>query len=83
MTPAEEVEKIPFVRAFHYSYKQGDTIKRLVNATARAGYLIVEGTDFINLIDNVNYVFDNFQILDSEGNNLVIKYSDYHDKYVF
>ena len=83
MTPAEEIESIPCVKAFHYGYKQGDTIKRLVNATARAGYIIIEGSDFNDMIQNVNYVFDRLKILNKSGENLVIKYNDYNDKYLF
>lgn len=83
MTPIEEILDIPFVKAAHYEYKEGDTIKRLVNATARAGYIIIEGKDFDDMVNNVNYVFDNLYVYDSNGNNLVIKYSDYEDKYLF
>ncbi len=35
------------------------------------------------MINNVNYVFDNVKILDKKGKNLIIKYTDYNDKYVF
>ena len=83
MTPAEDIEQIPFVKAFSYSYKPGDTIKRLVNATARAGYIVVEGSGFDDMIKNVNYVFDQIKILDKSGKNLIIKYSDYDNKYLF
>lgn len=83
MTPIEEIQDISCVKAAHYEYSEGDTIKRLVNATARAGYIIIEGNSFEDMIDNVNYVFDNLYILDANGNNLVIKYSDYQDKYLF
>lgn len=83
MTPIEEILDISCVKAAHYEYREGDTIKRLVNATARAGYIIIEGNSFEDMIDNVNYVFDNLYILDANGNNLVIKYSDYQDKYLF
>ena len=83
ITPIEEIEKLPFVKAARFRYQKGDTIKRLINATARAGYIIIEGTSFENMIENVNYVFDNIKVLDKDGNNLVIKYSDYKDKYLF
>ena len=39
MTPEEEIKSIPCVKAFRYGYKKGDTIKRMVNATARAGFV--------------------------------------------
>lgn len=83
MTPIEDILDIECVKAARYEYKEGDTIKRLVNATARAGYIIIEGKDFDDMICNINYVFDTLQILDSNGNNLVIKYSDYTEKYLF
>jgi len=83
MTPVEEIESLPFVKAVDFKYKVGDTIKKLINSTARAGYIIIEGSNFEDMINNVNYVFDNLKIIDADGVNLVMKYSDYEDKYLF
>jgi len=83
MTPIEDILNMPCVKAARYEYKVGDVIKPLVNATARAGYIIIEGNSFDNMIDNIDNVFENIKILDKEGNNLIIKYSDYKNKYLF
>ena len=83
MTPIEEITSIPFVKAAHYEYKRGDIIKRLVNSTARLGYIIIEGKSFDDMINNINFVFNTLKVLDKDGNNLVIKYTDYADKYLF
>ncbi|MBN2879423.1 MAG: ATP-grasp domain-containing protein [Clostridia bacterium] len=83
MTPLEDILNLPFVKAAQYGYQTGDTVKRLVNATARAGYFVVEGCDFDDMLMNVDFVFDYFEILDSKGNNLVKKYNSYPNKYLF
>lgn len=83
MTPIEEIRKLKCVRAASYEYKTGDTIKPLNNATARAGYIIIEGKNFDDMIKNVNNVFDKIEILAESGNNLIIKYIYYDDKYLF
>ena len=82
MTPLEKILALPAVRDMHYAYKEGDEIPEIENATARAGYIIIEGRNFEDMIFNVNKVFDQIVVSDHNNDNLVIKYKDYTDKYV-
>ena len=83
ITPKDEILSLPYVHDFYCAYSGGDTIPHIENATARAGYIIIEGTSFNDMIANVNAVFDQLQVLDETGSNLVIKYKGYKNKYVF
>lgn len=83
ITPKEDMKDLPGVIDIGYNYSVGDAIPGIENATSRAGYMLVEGESFQNMIDNVNNAFDALSVLGAEGGNLVIKYSDYEDKYVF
>lgn len=82
-TPEHEILNLKGVKDVYYSVCEGDTIGGIENATARAGYFIVEGNNFEDMIHNVDDVFDSMQFLNQEGENLVIKYSDYKNKYLF
>ena len=83
ITPIEEIEQLPYVKRVYYKYKNGDQIPEIENATARAGYFIVEGSCRKEMIANVNEVFERLQIIDMSGKNLTIKYKDYQNKYLF
>jgi biotin carboxylase len=83
ITPINDLKRLSGVREVYYDIKVGDEIKTIENATARAGYVIVSGETFDNMIDNVNKMFNNFKVIDDNGDNLVIKYQDYNEKYKF
>lgn len=83
ITPREEIMALPNVRNVYYSYGPGSEIPFIENATARAGYMIIGGNSFDDMIDNVNHTFDTLEVADSTGTNLVIRYEDYPDKYYF
>lgn len=83
MTSIEQLKKEEGVKHVSYIIKEGDEIKSIKNATARAGYFIVTGTSYVNLIKNINNTFDKLYVLDQNGHNLIIKYSDYDQKYMF
>lgn len=82
-TPEQEILNLKGVKDVYYSVCEGDKIGGIENATARAGYFIVEGNSFSDMINNVDTVFNSMQFLNQDGENLVIKYSDYKDKYLF
>jgi hypothetical protein len=63
--------------------REDDEIPKIENATARAGYLMVEGDNFSVMIHNVNAAFERLHAIDAEGNDLVIRYRDYEGKYLF
>jgi len=83
ITPIEEIEALPFVHRVYTNYQVGDEIPQIENATARAGYFIVEGRTRKEMIQNVNIVFEQFKVMDENGLNLMIKYKDYENKYFF
>jgi biotin carboxylase len=82
MTPIAKIQALPCVKSAYYAFKKGDTIPKIENATARAGYFVAVGDSFDEMINNVSNTFDNMQILDENGKNLVIKYTDYENKYL-
>ncbi len=83
ITPKEELENMDCVRGVRYIIVKGDIMEPIKNATARAGYIIIEGADFDDTITNINRVFNKMQVLDENKNNLIVKYSDYKEKYKF
>ena len=83
ITPADEIAKMPGVHRAVYAIREGDVIPPIEDATARAGYFIVEGMSRADMLRRVNDVFDHMQVLDEEGQNLVITYRDYPGKYRF
>ena len=83
ITPREEIMALPDVRDVYYRYAPGSEIPAIENATARAGYMIIEGNSFEDMIDNVNHTFDTLEVADPTGTNLIIRYEDYPDKYYF
>jgi hypothetical protein len=48
-------------------------IPPIENASQRAGYIIIKGRDEDTIQKNIQLVFNQLKILDSQGNNLVIK----------
>ena len=83
LTPIEDIKAMNCVKDALYIIKEGETMDTIRNATARAGYFVVEGLDFGGMISNVNNVFNKLQLLDENGTNLVLKYGDYGGKYKF
>ena len=83
VTPMHELLKYDFVKDGKYLIKEGSSMGGIENATARAGYIIVEGNSFDNMINNINHIFDIIKVVDEAGNNLIMKYSSYNNKYKF
>lgn len=83
ITPLDKIRALSYVKAVHMMFKVGQEIPKIENATARAGYFVVTGTSFKNMIDNVNKVFKCFKIWNKNGENLMITYETYRDKYIF
>jgi len=82
ITPEEEIMKLEFVKKVFYIVKKGDKSEKIQNATARAGYIIIKGSEE-NMSANIDLVFEKMMILDETGSNLIIKYSEYENKYKF
>lgn len=60
-----------------YNFKVNNEIKEIKNATERAGYMIIEGNNRQDLMYDIDKVYENIEILDEEGNNLIIPYKNY------
>lgn len=73
MTPIEEMFKNDFVIAIGYNYKVGEFIDKKVNASQRAGYMIIKGENEESLKNNLAQAFSQLKIEDEQGRNLVIK----------
>ncbi len=63
--------------------KVGDVSGSIENATARAGYFIVQGESYMKLHKNIEKAYDEIKILDDTGRNMVRRYSAYPDRYKF
>ena len=83
MTPLEEVMQLEGVRDVYYAVKEGDIAAGIENATARAGYVIVEGGSFDELKANIDRLYKNMKMFDENGKNMIINFNEYKDKYLF
>jgi biotin carboxylase len=79
----EAMMALPGVHDLNCVFGPGSDIPTIENATARAGYMIIEGSSFSDMIGRVNQAFDVLKITDAAGTNLIIPYADYPDKYYF
>lgn len=77
LSDLQEIKSLPGVITANFNYKVGDELKEIINATARAGYMIILGEDEESLANNVNRAYKNLKINDSNDNNLVIQYKTY------
>ncbi len=69
--------KLPGVLQAKFNFKAGDDLKEIINATARAGYMIISGGEEKTLVKNINRAFDYLKIYDENGENLVIQFKTY------
>lgn len=83
ITPIDELLSYDGVEDALFIVAEGDIVGNIENATARAGYFIISGVDYSDVMKKTDGVFNKLQILDNYGNNLIIKYSDYRNKYKF
>ncbi|MTI70655.1 MAG: ATP-grasp domain-containing protein [Firmicutes bacterium] len=77
LSDLKEIKNLPGVIEAKFNFKAGDELKKIVNATARAGYMIILGKDEKNLARNINRAFENLKMYDNNDNNLVIQYKTY------
>ncbi len=69
------------VLEFDIFYKVGDVIPRLENATARAGYFLVKGNSYQDMVSNIDRSFQHLKLLSDK--NLVKSYQSYQNKYKY
>lgn len=72
MTPEDEIKSLKGVYSIGYNYKVGDKISKIQNATARAGYVIVTGSNKGDLSENIINLYRKMQILDENNQNMII-----------
>lgn len=69
-----EMKGLPGFFAGGYNFKINDEINDIENATARAGFMIVTGTDEEDLEKNINNAYSKLKVLDRNGKNKIISY---------
>jgi hypothetical protein len=74
MTPLAKVKALDYVIDAGYNFRIGDTVKTLENASQRAGFFIVTGTNSEEVESRIKEVYQLLKIFDENGNNLVINY---------
>lgn len=77
MTKMQDIIDNQLILNGTYNFKVNHEIKEIKNATERAGYMIIEGKNRHDLKDNIDRVFDNIEILDEKGENLIIPYKKF------
>ncbi|MDF2892836.1 MAG: ATP-grasp protein [Clostridia bacterium] len=74
----------PGVMQAKYNIKPGSVIGDIENATARAGYMIIVGQNQEALEENIRSAYEELEILDGEGNNLIMNFfaerKSYHEE---
>ncbi|NLG37510.1 MAG: ATP-grasp domain-containing protein [Clostridiales bacterium] len=83
ITPVGRIKSLPRVHDAYFAVREGDIISPIEDATARAGYFIVEGDSFAEMIERVNHVYSRMEVRDPQERDLLIRYEDYLDKYRF
>ncbi len=61
----------------------GDQIRDIQNATARAGYFLVQANTVSELKLNIQRAYQNVKIMDDKKSNLIKNYFDYQDRYKY
>ncbi len=75
ITDRESLEELPGIIRAGFSFKPGDQIPEIINATQRAGYFIAEGENEALLRENVERAYAKLGIYDSKGNNQLIRFN--------
>ncbi|KPU45316.1 phosphoribosylamine--glycine ligase [Oxobacter pfennigii] len=74
ITPIEYIKSLAGVSYAKYNVQVGSTIGEIINATQRAGYMIIQGESKEILKMNIDNAFKHLKILDDSGNDMVIKF---------
>ncbi len=71
----DKINQLPGVVRARYHYRVGDQIHPIANATQRAGYLIIEGSNQADLKEKIEGAYRELSIYDEFGKNQVIRFS--------
>lgn len=77
ITPVKELKKLPGLLYAGYNIVEGKELPLIENATARAGFMIIEGANKEELSRNINHAFTHLQILNEKNENLTLQYKIY------
>lgn len=72
-TPIEKFKELPYVEDAYYNFHEGSRFGGIENATARAGYFVIRGDSYKQMIDNVNLAYRHLEIKTANGRNIVKK----------
>lgn len=73
MTPRQTLLQAPYLLDMNYNINIGDQVKSIENASQRAGYAIILGDTESALHDNIEKFYDEIQVLNKLGKNLIMK----------
>jgi len=73
ISSSKEILSLDGVSQIGFNFKKGDRIKKIKNATERAGYFIISAVNKRELKENLKSVYDRLKIIDSQGQNLIIR----------
>ncbi|RCW46327.1 MULTISPECIES: ATP-grasp domain-containing protein [unclassified Halanaerobium] len=73
ISSTEEILSLDGVSQIGFNFKKGDKIKKIENATERAGYFIVRAESRTELKERLKKVYDRLKIVDNQGKNLIIR----------
>lgn len=69
----EKLKNLPGVIQARHNFKPGDRIGEMVNATQRAGFVIIKGDSTESLAVNMERVYRNLAVIDETGCNKIIQ----------
>lgn len=78
MVSSQDIEGLEGVLGCGFNVKKGDTIDSIENATARGGYVIIEGENREQVDKRLDTLYSLLKVLDEGGNNRLI-HTDYNE----
>lgn len=74
MGDMDEIKRLPGVVQAKFNVREGQRIGEIVNATQRAGYMIIEGGDENTLKENIDRAQSRLELYDEQGGNMIINF---------
>ena len=74
-----DLKSLPGVFSGSYNIVLNQKLDEIVNASARAGYFITFADSREELESNINRIFSQIEILDENGDNLIITYREFNE----
>ncbi|MCT4633892.1 MAG: ATP-grasp domain-containing protein [Firmicutes bacterium] len=67
------IRNMDYVLNLGFNFSEGFTIPKIVNATQRAGYVIITAESEEKLIENIDLVFDDLYMKNDKNENMIIR----------